>query len=177
VADIVKAVAISDKTLAWLDAFEAAVTLTDASVRAFVNDDPEQAALFDAATRLQEVADNLRLIQSDLAVALGKQMEVEDIDVLERFDGWAITRKWSTSRKGWQHQKLAKIVSERLVNLSIDQATGERLSTPEEMIVALLKYAGVGYWKVKPLAELGVNADMYCETGGSSATISVRRPR
>ncbi len=67
----------------------------------------------------------------------------------------------STPRVGWDHQGLAKRVAQRIVDESVDWETGEVLKTPDETIRELLKYVGVGYWKVKPLKAIGIDPDQY----------------
>lgn len=88
--------------------------------------------------------------------------------------GVLIERKWSKPRKAWRHQDLAAIVAHRIRSLAIDPDTGEVLMSPEEQIVALMRYAAPSYWRVKELQALGIDADGYCETGESTPSIVVR---
>lgn len=89
--------------------------------------------------------------------------------------GATVEIKGGSTRKKWDHKAAAEEVAKRITESSYDLDTGERLKDPEEMIVELLEYAGVGYWKVKPMASLGLNVDMYCESTEGPKSLIVRR--
>jgi hypothetical protein len=45
------------------------------------------------------------------------------------------------------------------------------------MISKLLDFAGISYWKVTTLREIGIDADDYCESGESTPKVSLRLPK
>lgn len=62
-------------------------------------------------------------------------------------------------RKAWEHRPLAQAVLDaHLTERGFEQPD------PWEAITWVLDAAGVSYWKVTALRELGIDADQYCET-------------
>jgi len=90
-------------------------------------------------------------------------------------DGAVIEKKVSYDRKAWEHKKLGSAVVDKLVKMSIDIDTGEVIKTPAEIAIQLLDYCAPSYWRVKELSNIGINPDMYCETGQLKTTIIVRK--
>lgn len=111
------------------------------------------------------------------ANAIYKQYEeqaLKSIDVPVRLESGALVeKKVGKPRKKWQHREIATELANRIVLESYDLDTGEVMRSKEEMIVELLKYAGVGYWKVGQLKKVGISADKYCDVGEPNESIVV----
>jgi len=104
-----------------------------------------------------------------VATKLGEEKEIS------LSNGALIEKKIAYDRKAWEHKKLGSAVVDRLVKMSVDIDTGEIIKTPAEIAVQLLDYCAPSYWRVKELSNIGINADMYCETGQLKTTIIVRK--
>jgi len=81
----------------------------------------------------------------------------------------------SRSRSKWKHQDLAKEVARRIAEKRVDFDTGEVLMSDQQMIEELLRYASPGYWRVKELMGIGINADDYSDAGEMKTTVIVRK--
>jgi len=86
-----------------------------------------------------------------------------------------IEKKSSYERKAWQHKDLARAVVDRLSQMSVDMDTGEILNSPEDIAMQIFTYCAPSYWRVKELNNIGINPDMYCETGQLKTSIIVRK--
>lgn len=133
---------------------------------------PSLEEIVDAVTAVHAARDSLKATFDTLCQVLDPLMC--DNDEVRSSAGVLIEKKWSKPRKAWRHQDLASVVARRIRDLSVDQETGEVLMSPEEQIVALIRYAAPSYWRVKELQTLGIDADGYCETSESTASIIVR---
>lgn len=91
--------------------------------------------------------------------------------------GASLTRRESTPRKTWRHKELGAEVAHRIYASGFDFETGEMLKSTEELILELMKYAGIQYWKVKQLDKIGIAADKYCETGDPKSSIQISHPK
>ena len=122
---------------------------------------------------LSRLKDELAIVYSEVshatADAFGDQSE------LLLNDGSRIEKRNASDRKGWQHKEIAALVAKKLVAMSVDMDTGERVMSPEEIAQRVLDYVQPSYWRVKQLSELGINADDYCEVGESKTNIIVRK--
>jgi hypothetical protein len=61
--------------------------------------------------------------------------------------------------------------------MSVDMDTGEVVMSAQDMVVKLLDYAAVSYWRVGKLGEIGVNPDSYCEQGDYKTSIIIREAK
>lgn len=86
-----------------------------------------------------------------------------------------IEKKSSYERKAWQHKEIARAVISRLGQMSVDMDTGEVVKSPEEIAMDLMTYCAPSYWRIKELNSIGINPDMYCETGQLKTSIIVRK--
>lgn len=109
------------------------------------------------------------ILTNFVAQKLGDEKEIS-LD-----NGALIEKKVAYDRKAWEHKKLGSAVVDKLVKMSIDIDTGEVIKTPAEIAVQLLDYCAPSYWRVKELSNIGINADMYCETGQLKTSIIVRK--
>lgn len=97
-----------------------------------------------------------------------------DVSLVEIPSGGSIEKKGATERKKWRHPELATRVAERLSEMSVDMDTGEVITDAQSMVVKLLDYAAVSYWRVGKLGEIGINPDSYCEQGDYKTNLVVR---
>lgn len=146
---------------ALLEMYEAAVA---------VKEDP--AALADVVAVMNSVhavvKDEYKQLCEMLVAAMGDLPEVESPN------GFVVEKKTGAPRKTWQHAELGAEVARRLVQMNVDMDTGEVLRDPQELMTAMLEYAAPSYWRVKPLATIGIHADDYCEQGEPTTNVVVR---
>lgn len=90
-------------------------------------------------------------------------------------DGTIIERRQATARKKWDHLTLAKSVSQKLHQMAVNMDTGEMAFSNEEIMIQLLDYVAPSYWRVKKLADIGINADMYCEITDGGTNLVIRK--
>ena len=89
--------------------------------------------------------------------------------------GGSVEIKAGSSRKAWDHERLASVVAKRIHDSSVDISTGEVLMSTEEMIQEILKYAAVSYWRVGALKDLDLTADNYCEVSEPKTNLVIKR--
>lgn len=121
-------------------------------------------------------------LKSDLAEAYGEMEKIliqllADRDPIVGEDGSVVEKIYDKSRKAWRHAEIAEVVAERIERMAVDLDTGEIKLSTKEMITKLLQFAGISYWKVTTLREIGVDADDYCESGESVPKISLRKAK
>lgn len=143
--------------------------LSDEAKTTSVND------LCEILVGLSRAKDELSQVYSDVtritAEAFGDESE------LMLNDGSRIEKRNASDRRGWQHKEIAALVAKRLVAMSVDMDTGERVMSAEEIAQRVLDYVQPSYWRVKQLSELGINADDYCEVGETKTNIIVRKAK
>lgn len=91
-------------------------------------------------------------------------------------NGAVLEHKIGAPRKKWAHGELSELLAKRIVETSFDFETGELNRSFEEIATEILEYAGVSYWRVKKLAQIGISADKYCEKGDPKESISITNP-
>ncbi len=89
--------------------------------------------------------------------------------------GIKIERRQASTRKKWDHLTLAKTVTEKLHQMAIDLDTGEVTMDNQQIAVKILEYVAPSYWRVKKLAEIGINADTYCEVSEGGLSLIIRQ--
>lgn len=89
--------------------------------------------------------------------------------------GMKIEKKMSTGRKAWQHADLAQVVAQRLADMSIDLDTGEVTMSSQQIAEKMLEFVQPSYWRIKPLEQIGINPDHFCEVGDTKEGIIVRK--
>lgn len=102
-------------------------------------------------------------------------METHNVEVVLLESGESLSKEMPRGRKGWQHKDLARAVAERIQVIAIDLDTGERTMTTGEMIESVLEYVQPSYWRVGALANIGLNADSFCEVGNPEPKLSIRK--
>jgi acetolactate synthase small subunit len=115
----------------------------------------------------KEVSELLDQTREVLVRLMGELPEIQH-------NGFVLEKKNGSPRKSWDHKALAEIVSNRIVDMSVDMDTGEITKTPQEMLMEIVEYTGISYWRVKELSKIGINADRYCEVGEPKANIIIR---
>lgn len=125
----------------------------------------ETVVALDLAKR--EIAEMLDQAKQQLSVAMGNNSEYAHA-------GFSFEKKQGAPRKTWDHNALAGLVSQRLVDLSVDLDTGEVRQSPEELLREMLNYMGISYWRVKELSKIGINADQFCEQGEPKTNIIIK---
>jgi hypothetical protein len=102
---------------------------------------------------------------------------LEDKSPVVSDSGAVVEKMYDKSRKAWRHKDLAEVVADRIQRMAVDLDTGEVKLSTSEMISKLLDFAGISYWKVTTLREIGIDADDYCESGESTPKVSLRLPK
>jgi hypothetical protein len=122
----------------------------------------------------------LNLTKRDMGTAydavahrFGQMMDMESVVPLS--GNAVIEKKSSYERKAWQHKEIARAVISRLGQMSVDMDTGEVVKSPEDIAMELMTYCAPSYWRIKELNGIGINPDMYCETGQLKTSIIVRK--
>lgn len=108
-----------------------------------------------------------------VAHRFGQMMDMESIVPLA--GNAVIEKKSSYERKAWQHKEIARAVVSRLGQMSVDMDTGEVIKSPQDIAIELMTYCAPSYWRIKELNNIGINPDMYCETGQLKTSIIVRK--
>jgi hypothetical protein len=116
---------------------------------------------------------DMSIVYESVAVKFGELMDRETAVPLP--GNAVIEKKTYYERKAWQHKDLAKVVVNRLTQMSIDMDTGEVTKSPEEIALELMTYCAPSYWRIKELNNIGINPDLYCETGQLKTSIIVRK--
>lgn len=130
----------------------------------------EEADLLDSWRELLErfkVMDSL--IVSDLSRRTPRSEKL-----LELPRGGTVEIRRNVPRKKWDHEAIAPVVVEKIIEQAIDKTTGTINEPYSVLMLRLLDYAGVGYWKVGTLKDLGIDPDNYCEAGIPKATATIR---
>lgn len=139
-----------------------------------INDpEPEKLAeLVNVAHLVKSVAsDLLDALQMELVKYSGKNASVFDVS------GGSVEIKSAYPRKSWQHNDLARAVSDRIYKKSIDMETGEMMLSFDDLVQEFMKYAAVSYWRVSELDKINIDANQYCETGDMKTSVIVRRDK
>lgn len=120
--------------------------------------------------------DGLRANLATVRDACEKRL-VESMEELPEITvpGAVLQKRRSDSRKAWSHADLVADLADRLVQMSVDMETGERLLSTEDLIKQVVDYAGVSYWRVGALSKIGLAADDYCEVTEGPMKIRIQR--
>jgi hypothetical protein len=145
------------------------LNLYDSVVADLKTDDPEILAetLISLDKTKKEISELLDRTREVLVQLMGELPELQ-------YNGFVLEKKNGSPRKSWDHKALTEIVSNRIIDMSVDMDTGEIIKTPQEMLTEILEYTGISYWRVKELSKIGINADQYCEVGEPKTNIIIR---
>ena len=145
------------------------LSLYDSVVADLKTDDPEALAeiLISLDRAKKEISELLDQTREVLVQLMGELPELQ-------YNGFVLEKKNGSPRKSWDHKALAEIVSNRIIDMSVDMDTGEIIKTPQQMLMEIVEYTGISYWRVKELSKIGINADQYCEVGEPKTNIIIR---
>ena len=149
------------------------IDLFESDLNDFLANNFEPETLCEVLSQVHLAKTNLTALYEKLTARTADALG--DTEELVLSDGTKIEKKWSSTRRGWQHRDLANAVARRLVEKSIDMETGEVTLTPKEIAEGMIDYVQPSYWKVKKVSELGLDVDNYCEVGETKTSIIVRR--
>lgn len=166
---------MSDIEPDWVSRFRTALLDLDKAVSEFKDSDPSLDQACNTLAALHALKGDLAMVYDTLTGFVSNLLDERPEFVLE--NGGLIEKKWATDRKKWQHKDLASVVAKRLMDSAVDMDTGEVLYSQEEIVAKMLDYIQPSYWRIKELAKIGVNADMYCEVGESKSSIIVRKAK
>ena len=153
-----------------------ALLVLDDEMSSFISSSETAENVANALVRLHEVKSaisDIYSVHSGRAIEILQSQGVEDIDV----HGARVEVRNSADRRKWNHQELAKEVTGRLVDMSIDMDTGEVLLSPQEIAIKILDFVQPSYWRVKDLAKVGINADQFCEVGEYKSSVIIRKAK
>lgn len=153
--------------------FRKSIEILSKEIDSYIESEESLTDISEALLQLNLAKRDIGIVYDSLSnrvgIALGEEKEIR----LE--NGGLIEKKTAYDRKAWEHKKLGSAVVDKLVKLSVDMDTGELIKTPTEIALQLLDYCAPSYWRVKELSSIGINADMYCETGQLKTSIIVRK--
>lgn len=122
---------------------------------------------------LNEVKKDLAMIYDDFATKMTHRMQSENSTIVTLNSGAEIKCMTGAPRKKWDNENLISDVYDRIQQSSVDMDTGEVVLSDKEIAIKLLDYLSPSYWRVKALNEIGINADMYCETGEPKTSVAI----
>ena len=115
----------------------------------------------------------------DVAAAVGhvrKLAEAELIRLGENVDhpvyGLFEIRR-AKSRKAWDHSLVAWKVAAEAINRREPNDDGEIEPAEHAAVAAVLDAAGIGYWRVGVLRDLGLDPDAYCDVQDDGHTVQL----
>lgn len=123
---------------------------------------------------MDAIKNQLKVLYENYEQAVWPSFEGKQITLA---NGATLEGKESIPRAGWNHKGLANLVAQRIVDQAFDFDTGEMLKSHEEMVKDLMRYAGVGYWKVKELRRIGIDPDNYSVPKDAKRGIVIKKPR
>jgi hypothetical protein len=158
-----------------LEDFASALTELNKELTEYIDSKPEIDEAAEGLAKLNFAKRELSVIYDSFAHGVGNLMGSSGM--IETASGITIEKKTAADRKKWRHPELANRVAERLSEMSVDMDTGEIVMSAQDMVVKLLDYAAVSYWRVGKLGEIGVNPDSYCEQGDFKTSIIIREAK
>ena len=158
-----------------LENFASALTELNKELTNYIDSKPDIDEAAEGLAKLNFAKRELSVIYDSFAHGVGNLMGSSGM--IETASGITIEKKTAADRKKWRHPGLATRVAERLSEMSVDMDTGEIVMSAQDMVVKLLDYAAVSYWRVGKLGEIGVNPDSYCEQGDFKTSIIVREAK
>lgn len=158
-----------------LEDFASALAELNKELTDYIDSKPGIDEAAEGLAKLNFAKRELSVIYDSFAHGVGNLMGSSGM--IETASGITIEKKTAADRKKWRHPELATRVAERLSEMSVDMDTGEIVMSAQDMVVKLLDYAAVSYWRVGKLGEIGVNPDSYCEQGDFKTSIIIREAK
>jgi hypothetical protein len=162
-------------TIKSLEDFASALSNLNKELTEYIDSNPDIDEAAEGLAKLNFAKRELSVIYDSFAHGVGNLMGSSGM--IETASGITIEKKTAADRKKWRHPELATRVAERLSEMSVDMDTGEIVMSAQDMVVKLLDYAAVSYWRVGKLGEIGVNPDSYCEQGDFKTSIIIREAK
>lgn len=162
-------------TIKSLEDFASALSNLNKELTEYIDSNPDIDEAAEGLAKLNFAKRELSVIYDSFAHSVGNLMGSSGM--IETASGITIEKKTAADRKKWRHPELATRVAERLSEMSVDMDTGEVVMSAQDMVVKLLDYAAVSYWRVGKLGEIGVNPDSYCEQGDYKTSIIIREAK
>jgi hypothetical protein len=148
--------------------------------------DINQEEVFLALAQFGELKHIVRELETRLNIILTEHMRMNG-DKLIEFGSMVGERKFSSSRKNWEHATLVEAVVNKAISGSsgmvIDPNTGEvvdlaNISKPliDAVVDSLIKTAAIREWRVTALRSMipGLNPDDFCEVE-KAERVSIRK--
>ena len=129
----------------------------------------------DAMVSVHSLKAEMSVLYDDICHEMMKKMD--NVPEVSSSDGSLVEKKGGSDRKKWDHEGLAKNVASRINDMAVDLDTGEVVMTPQDMMLKMLDFAAVSYWRVKELGKIGVSADNFFEVSESKTNIIVRKAK
>lgn len=130
--------------------------------------DPEALACILARTKA--IKSSITLMETEASKALSTI--VSDGGIVEA-DNVQLERRDAKSKKTWKHDQLKSIVTEKVIARHTDPEDGTITTPISVLIQEAFSYAGIGYWKLGQLKEIGINGNSYCTTGEAKPKFNV----
>lgn len=124
---------------------------------------------------LRKIISDLRVVESLLVSRVASLMKDEQRLAVPGVG--VVERKSGTQRKAWDHDRILSLVASRAADDAYDKETG---SIPPLGVVAqhvaeaVARAAGISYWKVTVLKELGISANDFCDVTYGLPSILIR---
>jgi hypothetical protein len=122
---------------------------------------------------LNDAKKELASVYDSYAAKMTHRMQSENSTIITLRSGEEIKCMTGAPRKKWDNENLMSAVYDRIHQSSVDMDTGEVGLSGKEIVIKLLDYLSPSYWRVKALNDIGINADMYCETGESKTNVAI----
>ena len=122
---------------------------------------------------LNDAKKELASVYDSYAAKMTHRMQSENSTIITLRSGEEIKCMTGAPRKKWDNENLMSTVYDRIHQSSVDMDTGEVGLSGKEIVIKLLDYLSPSYWRVKALNDIGINADMYCETGEPKTNVAI----
>jgi len=161
---------------AWVHDFNQRLLDLDESVTQLRQEGVDIRTAAEIYSHIQRFKAGIRLITETMENLLVELFDDSE-EVIVSENGMAVQKVMDTPRKAWRNQEVATAVANRIQQMAVDLDTGEITMTTEEMIAKLLDFVQPSYWRLKPLREIGINPDDYCEVGEPKPTIKYQKAK
>lgn len=143
--------------------------------RAICESDKQISEVANALVDIHTLKANVALIYEDACGLMITKMG--NVPETTTAAGHLVEKKNGSERKKWDHENLAKNVASRINDMAIDLETGEVTMSPQDMMLKLLDFAAVSYWRVRELGKIGISADEFCEVSETKTNIIIRKAK
>jgi hypothetical protein len=159
----------------WVHAFNQHILDLDTKVTEIRDSGHDLKEVAEIYVHLQHAKTSIRLIVDTMENILVEKFG--DSEEIISNDHGTVQKVIDTPRKAWKNQEVAEAVAERIQRMAVDLDTGEITMTVDQMIAKLLDYVYPSYWRLKPLRDIGINPDEYCEVGEPKPVIKYQKAK